>query len=407
MWVKIQIALKKIHHNVLNSIAFYPAVIGLLFLLISVLSITFEFSESGQQLKSNLKWLSLKDATTARAIISAVAAGIISITVFSFSMVMIVLNQTASQMSNRILDKLIGSRFQQITLGIYVGTMVYAFFLLSTIRDNDSGLQVPAISTYLLILLTVFDIFLFIYFLHYITQSVKYSVIIRRIYHETLHSMEQFCALEKDTKKNNPFVDGQTVVVPKSGVFAGFNKRVLLEICQKNDCNVSVIYTNGTFIMKAMPILQVNKKLPAEIIEKLRDTVYLLDSDTVDTNYFYGFKQLTEVAVKALSPGINDPGTAIDSLRSLFQLLDFKLNHFPTTVIKDAENVERIFIEELTFDKIFSDSIFPIWDYGKNDRLIQQEFHLLLTQLQFKSSNPIITTLLDAVKIKIKDNILN
>lgn len=407
MWVKIQIALKKIHHNVLNSISFYPALIGLLFLLISVLSITFEFSESGQQLKSNLKWLSLKDATTARAIISAVAAGIISITVFSFSMVMIVLNQTASQMSNRILDKLIGSRFQQITLGIYVGTMVYAFFLLSTIRDNSSGLQVPALSTYLLMLLTVFDIFLFIYFLHYITQSVKYSVIIRRIYHETLHSMEKFCPLEKEAKMNKPFEDGQTVLAPKSGIYAGFNERVLLEICKKHDCNVFLLQTNGTFILKALPIMQVNKKLPAEIIEQLGDTVYLLESDSIDTNYLYGFKQLTEVAVKALSPGINDPGTAVLSLRSLFQLLDFRLHHFPESIIRDKERVERIFLEELTFDKIFSDSIFPIWDYGKNDRLIQQEHHQLLTQIQFNASKPIISTLLSEVKIKIKNNILN
>ena len=407
MWVKIQIALKKIHHNVVNSIAFYPALIGLLFLLISVLSITFEFSESGQQLKSNLKWLSLKDATTARAIISAVATGVISITVFSFSMVMIVLNQTASQMSNRILDKLIGSRFQQITLGIYVGTMVYAFFLLSTIRDIDSGLQIPALSTYLLMLLTVFDIFLFIYFLHYITQSVKYSVIIRRIYHETLHSMEQLCVVEKEAKKNKPFEDGQTVLVPKSGVYGGFNERVLLEICKKHDCNVFVLHTNGTFIMKALPIMQVNKKLPAEIIEQLGDTVYLLESDSIDTNYLYGFKQLTEVAVKALSPGINDPGTAVLSLRSLFQLLDFRLHHFPENIIRDKDKEERIFLEELTFDKIFSDSIFPIWDYGKNDRLIQQELHLLLTQIQFNASKPIISTLLSEVKIKIKNNILN
>lgn len=407
MWAKIQITLNKIHHNVVNSIAFYPALIGLMFLLISVLSITFEFSESGRHIKSNWQWLTLKDASTARAIISAITAGIISITVFSFSMVMIVLNQTASQMSNRILDKLIGSRFQQITLGIYVGTMVYAFFLLTTIRDNDSGLQIPALSTYFLMLLTVFDIFLFIYFLHYITQSVKYNVIIRRIYHETLHSMEQFCALENESKKNENIECEQTVIVPKSGVYAGFNERALLEVCEKNDCHVFILHNNGAFIMRGLPIMKVNKKLPAEIIEQLSDTVYLMESDSIDTNYFYGFKQLTEVAVKALSPGINDPGTAIESLRSLFQLLDFRLHHFPKTVIKDGENVERIFLEELTFDKILSDSIFPIWDYGKNDRLIQKEMHLLLTQMQFITTNPIIPSLLNNVKIKVKDNILN
>src|SRR5664279_1731398 len=157
-----------------NSIAFYPAIIAIIFLVLSLLSITFDFSEEGMQIKSHLHWLRLRDASTARSIISSITAGIITLTVFSFSMVMIVLNQTASQLSNRILDKLIGSRFQQVVLGIYVGTIVYALFLLSTVRNIDSGVQIPALSTYLLIVLTIIDIFLFIYFLHYITQSIKY-----------------------------------------------------------------------------------------------------------------------------------------------------------------------------------------------------------------------------------------
>ncbi len=405
MWIKIQITLKKIHHNVVNSIAFYPAVIGLLFLLVSVLSITFEFSASGQQLKSDWKWLSLKDASTARSIISAIAAGIISITVFSFSMVMIVLNQTASQMSNRILDKLIGSRFQQIILGIYVGTMVYAFFLLSTIRENDSGIQVPALSTYLLMLLTVFDIFLFIYFLHYITQSVKYNVIIRRIFHETLHSMQQFCTLDHRDKKLESFDGAQMVLAMKSGIYQGFNKNFLMKICCENDCKVLILHTIGTFVLEGLPIMQVNKKLPEETIKQLSNTVFLLESDNIDSNYFYGFKQLTEVAVKALSPGINDPGTAIESLRALFQLFTLKLKCFPELVFNDDNGVEKIFMEELTFDKIFNDSILPIWDYGKDDRLIQQELHLLLTQMQLVASHPVSANLLDEVKIKIKKNI--
>ncbi len=308
-------------------------------------------------------------------------------------------------MSNRILDKLIGSRFQQIILGIYVGTMVYAFFLLSTIRENDSGIQVPALSTYLLMLLTVFDIFLFIYFLHYITQSVKYNVIIRRIFHETLHSMQQFCTLDHRDKKLESFDGAQMVLAMKSGIYQGFNKNFLMNICCENDCKVRILHTIGTFVLEGLPIMQVNKKLPEETIKQLSNTVFLLESDNIDSNYFYGFKQLTEVAVKALSPGINDPGTAIESLRALFQLFTLKLKCFPELVFNDDNDVEKIFMEELTFDKIFNDSILPIWDYGKDDRLIQQELHLLLTQMQLVASHPVSANLLDEVKIKIKKNI--
>ena len=80
-------------------------------------------------------------------------------------------------MSNRVLNSMIENRFQQVILGIYIGTIVYALFLLSTIRDISSGIYVPAFSIYLLILLTVIDIFLFIYFLDYVTQTVKYETV--------------------------------------------------------------------------------------------------------------------------------------------------------------------------------------------------------------------------------------
>ena len=195
---KIQRFLKNSYVKITNSIAFYPAIIMLVFLILSFLSISFDFSETGKSLKSQIGWLKLRDPSTARIIASSIVTGIISLTVFSFTMVMIVLNQTASQMSNRILDNIIGSRFQQIVLGIYIGTIIYALFLLSNIRDVDSGIQIPAFSTYFLILLTIIDLLVFIYFLHYITQSVRYEVIIRKTHDQTRIAMEKYCSLQKE-----------------------------------------------------------------------------------------------------------------------------------------------------------------------------------------------------------------
>ncbi|MEJ7830298.1 MAG: DUF2254 family protein, partial [Segetibacter sp.] len=125
-----------------NSIAFYPALITLLFLLLFWAMLTLDGSANGKHLKASWKWLRMRDATTARLIASTVAGGILSFTVFSFSMVMIVLNQTAGKMSNRILDLIIRDRFQQIVLGCYTGTVLYSLFLITAIRDIDSGIYV-------------------------------------------------------------------------------------------------------------------------------------------------------------------------------------------------------------------------------------------------------------------------
>ncbi|MEO6758996.1 MAG: DUF2254 family protein, partial [Saprospiraceae bacterium] len=210
--------MKIFYAKTITSIAFWPAAIAVLFLVVSYLTIQLDFSETGKHIKLNVRWLSLKDASTARVIISVIVSGIISLTVFSFTMVMILLNQAASQMSNRILDKLIGNRFQQFVLGFYIGTIVYALFLLSTIRDVDSGISIPAISIYLLVIFTIVDIFLFIYFLHYITQSVKYETIIHRIFDDTEAALKKGCPLDQSPEMLHFTETGAPVTADKSGL---------------------------------------------------------------------------------------------------------------------------------------------------------------------------------------------
>lgn len=383
---KIKFWIRQRYNSIVNSIAFYPAFISLTFLIISFILIRFDFSETGRQLKSSLPWLGLKDAATARNIIAVVAGGILSLTVFSFSMVMIVLNQAASQMSNRVLNKLIGNRFQQIVLGSYIGTIMFALFLLTTIRDIDSGIHIPSISTYTLIILSIIDIFLFIYFLHYITQSVKYEVIINRILNVTHESMEDTCQLHKepDTVPDTDFT--YEIIAPDTGVFEGVDVKYLLKICNEEDCRVYWKHTPGTFLLKGLPVLQTDKKLDDDVVKKIQNTLYLNNDEAIANNFLYGFRQLTEVGVKALSPGINDPGTASLALRSLFQLYNYRICFFPAAIIKDKNDIPRIYTNNPDFEEIFKTSVLPIWDYGKDDRIIQEEMKRLLEQ--FISLNP-------------------
>ncbi|HET8828122.1 MAG TPA: DUF2254 domain-containing protein [Pelobium sp.] len=392
--------------KILNSISFYPAVIGILFLIVAVLMLAFDFSAQGKQIKSQLSWLSIQDASTARSIISAIAAGIISLSVFSFSMVMIVLNQAASQMSNRVLDKLIGNRFQQIVLGIYIGTIVYAFFLLSTIRDIDSGLYIPSLSTYLLILITIFDIFLFIYFLHYITQSVKYEVIIRRIYENT------FDVLKKDSLHTEPphievIINSENYIyASKSGIYEGFDASGMVKICQKQELMIQVLIPPGFNVLQGYPLAKTNKKLTEDAQKEIADSVFINHTESIELNYLYGFRQLTEISMKALSPGINDPGTAIIAIRALFELYHYRLSHFRKKVVCDDDGKAVIILEELDFDEIFTETVAPIWNYGKDDRMIQNELLILIPQLQNISDKTIFNTLLKNVKLQSEKQLL-
>lgn len=385
--------------RMVNSIAFYPALIGLAFLAVSYFMISLDYSDTGKDLKAEWNWLRMRDAETARSVISVVAAGILSLTVFSFSMVMIVLNQAASQMSNRILDQLIGNRFQQLVLGFYIGTIVYALFLLTAIRDIDDGIYVPALSTYLLILFAVLDIFLFIYFLHYITQSVKYVVIIRRISRRTRALMEKNCRLKEEPQQLTQ-VQGQVVRSRHSGLMNGFDQKALLALAAKANAVVSLLHPVGHYVLEGTPLAQVAcaEPMPEAMEKNLCETIYLVHENSLDDHYYYGLRRLAEVALRALSPGVNDPGTAVEGLRSLAMLLRYRLLHNPENSIKDEGGQVRIITNEYSFDELVGITLYPVWDYGQEDRFVQQELAQLLHQLDAMDHRPSIRKLLEQLQ---------
>lgn len=182
-------SIRKYYNKIIHGIGFMPAVIGLGFMLLAIVALELDQRGAGVTLNRKVEWLRLKDPETARTIVATVCAGILSLMVFTFSMVVIVMNQAASQMSNRILDSIIGDKRQKVTLGFFLGTIVFALFLLINISKTQDDLTVPTISVYLLLLIALIDIFIFIYFLNYITQSFRYEQLIQRIHNSSVKSM--------------------------------------------------------------------------------------------------------------------------------------------------------------------------------------------------------------------------
>lgn len=392
--------LQQRYRRVVGSIAFLPAVIALLFLAVAFAMVWFDFSASGKSIKSNLHWLSLKDASTARSIISAIVTGIISLAVFSFSLVMIILNQTAANMSNRILDKLIGNRFQQVVLGFYIGSIIYALFLLSTIRDINEGVYVPALSVYLLIALTIIDIFLFIYFLHYVTQSVKYATIIGRIARQTQASLDATCS-RQEPELPVAITTGRVLSAPASGLIQKIHYHELAALLTEQDSCAALLYPPGAFVLEGTPYLCLSGE--KEILtkaeeEKIHHRIVIGKEQQVADNHHYGFRQLMEVAVKALSPGINDPGTAEQCVQALAILLRQRTRQHPQCNFYDKQGILRLVVPHPDFERLLADCLTPIWHYGHEDPIIQRSFREVLVQLSAQSQSATLQYLLAAAK---------
>src|SRR5690606_31979271 len=118
-----------------------------------------------------------------------------------------------------------------------------------------------------------------------------------------------------------------------TGIYEGIDRTTLLKICKKHDLMVQVLTKPGFNLLKGYPLAKVDKEINSDVENEVLACFFIHQSEAIEYNFFYGFRQLTEIALKALSPGINDPGTAIISIRSLFELYAFRLSNSPKTVL--------------------------------------------------------------------------
>ena len=394
--------LRKFINKSIHSIAFLPAIIALGFLVIAAFILEWDLAGAGQALNERVKWLELRDAETARTIIATVVAGMISLAVFSFSMVMVVMNQATSQMSNRMVDNFIGDSIQKWVLGFYIGTIIYALFLLVNIKTEGSEQDVPSLSVYILLLFTIFDIFLFAYFLHYITQSFRYEQLIQRIHDRAIKTLRS-PVWSKPVAPAEVLDKGEQIPAWESGYFQGFSVKRLLKVAIEKDIVIQFLHTEGSYVLKGTPFLILSRKLDATDLKKLHKDIDFYYGQEIDKNPHYGFQHLTEVGVKALSPGINDPGTAILSLNALCDLLAYRMHYPMRTVLTDDKGQPRIIRSERRFEDLFTFSVLPIWDYGKKDRLIQEALLRLLDQLSIIDTSNQYQHLFDALRREVKE----
>lgn len=395
--------LRKLYMRIINSIAFFPALIALGFLLLVILMMEADLSGWGLQLNKDFKWLRLTDPDTARTIVGTIAGGVISLTVFNFSMFMVVLNQAASQMSNRMLENMIGDRFQKLILGFYVGTIVYALFLLSNINEGKEGFYVPIFSIYLLLLFTIIDIFLFIYFLHYITQSFRYEHLIHRIHDKTVKALIQKNKDQQANKKGGVVSEGFLVMAPESGYFQAFNAKQLIQITTPLNTTIRFLHATGDYILKGTAFMEMSNlgKVDDELSNRLFSSIDFYRGQPIVVNAYYGFQHLMEIGIKALSPGINDPVTAVLCLHALTDLFGLKLTCEEAPVYVDDEGWPRIVAKKRSLLDIFNSSILPIWHYGQDDQHIQRALQHMIHQLNMVDSEKQLAPALQLLKAEV------
>lgn len=376
----------RLYQRITSSIAFLPTLIALGLALLCLLSIVVEMNWL-QHYKHNLELGLVKNAENARLILGTLIGGVISLMVFSFSMVMVVLSSAATSLSPRVLPGLVSSRNHQWVLGVYLGTIIDSLMLVATIQEGDD-INVPSLGIYLALGLGLLCLCLFVVFIRTISLSIQVDYNLNRLYQQTLAQLEDQRRRWKAFEHSPVWPNDQDWTVTcsqRAGYFKAFNLSRALELLEAHERHMTVSVRNGFFVMPGHPLFRLEGPPDEELAQSLLDCFDFYVEEFADRHHVFGFKQISEIATKALSPGVNDPGTAIKAIDLLTVLLAERMRLPDYDVNADSSGQPRLFMREATLDELLLAVLGPIRAYGREDtqvllNLLQAYKNLLFTQ---------------------------
>lgn len=319
-------------------------------------------------------------ADGARAMMSTIAASMMSVVGVTFSSVLVALALASSQYSSRVLRNFLGSRATQSVLGFFAGTFAYCLVVIRTIRSGDEGSFVPGLAVFFGFILAVCSVGLLLFYIHHISSSIQASSIIASVASEALKAVEALFpkSLGASGSDEGPgpaaseHVQWQSVAASESGYIQKVDSTLLLRIAKRHEAVIKMQHAIGEFVVEGTPLVSVvcTQSSSQALNEELHDAFTISRFRTVEQDIAFGIRQLVDVALKALSPGLNDVSTAVTCIDYLTTVLvRVAPRNFPSSH-RYSEGHLRVITRERDFRALLDESFAQIRESAAGDTAI-------------------------------------
>lgn len=312
-------------------------------------------------------WVEAGSADTAREILLAVAAAIMTVIGINFSVTIVTLTLASTQFGPRMLRNFIRDRGTQLTLGTFVATAVYCVLVLLSIGPAERGVFVPHLSVDVVYLLVLVDLAVLIYFLHHIAIQIQLPFVIASIAHDLMHFVEvrrpDIAQSTEDAQRNadEPAAlintiesSGALIPNPSGGYLQAIRYDKLVRAASAADAVVHVPYRPGHFLVEGRELAAVWPPEAADRVARcLKRAQVTGPVRTLAQDPAFGIDQLVEIAIRALSPAVNDTFTALSCVDWLGNSL-CKLGRAwaPAQVYRDRAGAVRVICEQISYERL-------------------------------------------------------
>ncbi|MGY4712051.1 DUF2254 domain-containing protein [Mycolicibacterium sp. CBM1] len=308
-------------------------------------------------------------ADAAREVLGAVATSLMTVTSLTFSLTLVTLQLASSQYSPRLLRTFAADPFVQRTLALFLATFAYALTVLRTVRNESeaSSLFVPRISVTVAYLLAMASVLALVLFLGHLVRQIRIETMLDHVSTDITDMVRRIGhPLDEEDEASGltpvPPAHCEIVTARSSGFLVQVDERALVAAAVDADAVVWIDRPVGANVVAGAPVAffwtpDAGKAPNERERDALRDCVVAAlhtgVERTATQDIGYGLRQMVDVVVRALSPGINDPTTAIHALNSctavLCELVGYRLG---TRVLLDGDEAARVVLRQPDFPEL-------------------------------------------------------
>ena len=375
----------KYWNRVRSGFWFLPAGMAGLAVALALVSVTVD-EPLTEWLALNLGWTFTGGAEGASAVLGIVAGSMITIAGVVFSMTLVALSLASSQLGPRLLRSFMRDSTTQVVLGTFIATFLYCLLVLRTIRRAEEVAFVPHLSVTLGVLLAVASVGVLIYFIHHVSVSIQANETVARISKELLGKIDQL--FPEHIGRGAPMIPTEP---PDVGFFEAFDKdarpvgadgdgylqfidgAALLALAMEEDLVVRVERRPGSYVVSSCPLALIwpESRATDRLTDQVRSFFVLGNQRTSDQDIEFGVNQLVEIAVRALSPGLNDPFTAMTCVDHLGSVLcRLATRAIPSHYRRDRQNQLRVIAPANTFPEVTDAAFNQVRQYSRSSAAV-------------------------------------
>ena len=266
-------------------------------------------------------WLTMGSIDDARAILSAMMGSVATVLALIFSVALLVVSMVATLFGPRLLYRFLQDRVTQMTVGLFMATFVYISLCFLVTHEDPASRFVPQISLITSWFLVVTSFGFLVYYSHRIASSIQNPDMIARIA-DDLHPAvvgshergpnEGIGATPDDVEILQRATSGATVPCPQSGYVQHINHDALVAAARKGGALIVFTFRPGQFVLRGEPLASVVPASAANILEPTIDRCVTIGRHrTITQDSEFGIAQIVEIAIRALSPAVNDTFTGM------------------------------------------------------------------------------------------------